>query len=142
MITLQRTEDLEVIKSVFEHPDILPEVSDGTLHFPMQDNIYWLLAYSGKLLAGCIVFLPIYSMAWNPHIAILPLHRGVGTEVMRQGCEWMFANTACKKVLAFPFKPIMQRVYQKVGFRVEGYSPKLLYRNGNLLDCQIVGLNK
>lgn len=115
---------------------------DERVNFLIHDSVYWLLAYQGENLTGCVVFFPIYSMAWNPHIAILPEYRGCGTDVMREGCAWMFANTACLKMLAFPFKPIMQRMYRKCGFKVEGYSKKLLYRNGNLLDCQIVGLNK
>lgn len=137
---LVRTEDLSIIESIFLHPEIKPEVGDAK--FIIHDSVYWLLSYQDENIAGCIVFFPIYSLAWNPHIAILPKYRGCGSDVMREGCAWMFENTACLKLLAFPFKPIMQRVYQKAGFQIEGFSRGLLYRDGNLLDCQIVGLNK
>jgi RimJ/RimL family protein N-acetyltransferase len=141
-IKLERSTDLSIIKSVFLDPSIAHEGDDKLFPFPIADCVYWLLAYKDHELIGCIMFLPIYGVAWNPHIGIFKDHRGCGTEVMRLGVAWMFANTPCRKILAFPFQPIMKRVYEKCGFRVEGQSLKLVDYYGTLIDCTIVGLEK
>jgi RimJ/RimL family protein N-acetyltransferase len=137
---LIRTTDLELIKSVFFHPDIKDEVMDGDCELPIQEHVYWLAAYVSGALVGMIVFVPLYGLAWNPHIAILPEHRGCGTEVMRAGVAWMFSQTSCTKILAFPFKPIMHRVYDKCGFHMEGFSRGLVKAQGQIRDCVIVGI--
>lgn len=139
---LERTTDLALIKSVFLHPGIADEDMERLMPFPLVDMVYWLLAYEGDTLLGCITFFPLYGCAWNPHIGIFPAQRGCGTEVMRSGVKWMFENTPARKILAFPFKPIMWRVYEKCGFRKEGWSPKLVDFNGELKDCLIVGIEK
>jgi RimJ/RimL family protein N-acetyltransferase len=139
---IERTTDLALIKSVFLHPEIADKDMERLMPFPIADVVYWLVAYDGDSLVGCVSFFPLYGVAWNPHIGILPEHRGKGTEVMRECVRWMFENSQARKILAFPFRPIMQRVYEKCGFRVEGFSPKLIDFYGTLTDCQIVGIEK
>ena len=141
-MNLIRTNDLDLIKSVFHHPDIKPIIMDEEVDLPITDSVYWLAAYQSSILCGLIVFFPIYSLAWNPHIAVLPEHRGCGTEIMKAGIRWMFDKTPCNKIIAFPFQPIMLRVYEKSGFSVDGFSPKLLTKGGRQIDCYFVGLSK
>lgn len=141
-MNLVRTTSVSLIRSVFFHPAIKPEVMDDDMEIIVHEKIYWLLAYVDGALVGLVMFCPIYSLAWNPHIAIFPHHRGCGTEVMKQGVRWMFDNTPCNKLIAFPFKPIMKRVYEKCGFTIEGNSRGLLTIRGQQIDCQIVGIEK
>ncbi len=143
MITLERATDRALIESVVLHPEVKHEFANEPEKCVMfHDNIYWLLARLDGALIGLTVFLPVYGVAYNPHIAILPGYRGNGSEVMRLGVKWMFENTDCTKILAFPFKPIMIRVYQKCGFDIEGFSRKLVSFHGALQDCIIVGVTK
>lgn len=142
MISLSRTSDIALIESVFLHPAIKDEVLEGDLALPIHEKVYWLAAHSDHALVGMVVFVPLYGVASNPHIAILPAHRGTGTEVMRQGVRWMFENTDYRKILAFPFKPIMMRLYEKCGFATEGFARGLVMAKGQLRDCRIVGLER
>ncbi len=118
------------------HPGVKSSIcEEGTEpNVPIHDSIYYL-APSGlrvsdgaveDVLLGIVAFLPINLITWNPHIAILPEHRGCGTEVMRKSIDWMFTNTPCEKIVAYPpaFNTPMIRVFEKCGFRVEGCSPK------------------
>jgi RimJ/RimL family protein N-acetyltransferase len=145
MITMERTTDRALIESVVLHPQVRHEVAnDPEVGIVFHEHIYWLLARLGGVLIGLVVFLPVYGEAYNSHIAILPEYQkgGNGTEVMRLGVQWIFENTPCTKILAFPFKPAMIRIYQKCGFDTEGFSRKLISFHGVLQDCLIVGMTK
>jgi RimJ/RimL family protein N-acetyltransferase len=142
MITIERTVDMKLIESVAFHPAVKKDFGSGQDKMVLHDLVYWLTPTIEGVLIGIIVFFPLYGVAWNPHIAILPEHRGNGTEVMRLGVAWMFANTECRKILAFPWKPIMMRVYDKCGFRIEGQCRKLIAVDGAPTDCLIFGKEK
>ena len=142
-IRLERTTDRKLIESVALHPEIAHEVAnDAKAGIVFGEHIYWLAAYTGTVLVGFVMFLPIYGIAYNPHIAILPEHRGCGTEVMRRGVAWMFAHTRALKILAFPFKPAMIRIYEKCGFHIEGLSNSLVWHKGEFKNCLIVAKEK
>lgn len=139
---IERTTDLALVRSVIFHPGVADEFGACEEIMVLHKSIYWLTVRVGGTVAGMLMFLPLYGMAWNPHIAILPEFRGRGTEAMRRSVAWMFENSPAEKILAFPFKQIMIRVYEKCGFVVEGRSTKLVRKDGELLDCVIVALNK
>ena len=113
---LVRTADEALIRSVIDHPcvkDWLMQDGDTELVVPEHDSIYYLAAYRelgvepGDVYAqllGALAFVPINGITWNPHIAVLPKFQGMGygTEMMKMGVKWMFDNTPCLKIVAFP----------------------------------------
>ena len=133
-----RTFDIERVKGVICHPEILPLVCDGEPAFPVHDSIYYLMPEDG---AGVVAFLPINSITWNPHIAILPEHRGRGTGLMTEALNWMFENTPCRKVVAYPpsYNLPMIRVFEKCGFSREGFSPRSFEFRGQVYDRVLMG---
>lgn len=152
---IERTFDTALIRSVVEHPEILPQIHDGAeqMAVPMHASIYYLAPKievgldPGMIenhMVGVVAFIPVNSATWNPHIAILPQYRGRGTEVMRSGIAWMFENTACEKLVAYPpsFKVAMIRVFEKCGFRTEGMSPASFRWKGELHNRVLMGLEK
>lgn len=150
---IERTTDTAFISSVINRPGIREDLTDGEeLQIPMHESIYYLKPMLEQhsdgaiedVAVGILGFVQVNAVTWNPHIAILPEYRGHGTEAMKSGVEWMFKNTPCRKVVAYPpaFKARMIRVFEKCGFKVEGVSPKSFSWHGVLRDRVLMGIEK
>lgn len=152
---IERTFDHEAVRAVIGHPAVRPysDDSDGDLVVPMHAKIYHLLANEdigvdpGEIQTrtlGSVSFVPVNGITWNPHIGVLPEYRGRGTEVMRAACAWMFRNTPCEKIVAYPptSNPRMVRVFEKCGFAREGYSPRSFPWRGSIYDRILMGKEK
>lgn len=150
-----RTDDIDLINSVINHPDIFKMlVDDGTkeIPIPFHPNIYYLAPLItvpndgafDETPVGCMLFTPINSITWNPHIGIFPKYRGLGTQAMNLGVEWMFKNTPCRKIVAHPpvYNKPMIRVFEKCNFTYEGRSTKSVLRDGLLHDRLLMGREK
>ena len=145
-LTVARTHDPEIVRAIVEHPDIMPMVWDGPGRppIPMVSSVYHLAARIDGELAGLITFVPINSVTWNPHVNMLVRGRGIGTEVVKRGISWMFENTDCIKIVAFPpaYNRAMIRVFEKSGFLLEGRSPKSFKFNNTVFDRLLMGIGK
>jgi len=120
----------------------------------LHETIYHLLAKNAtyvdgavdEVTVGIVSFIPINSVTWNPHIVVVPEYQGsgVGTAILLDAIEWMFSNTPCRKIVAYPpvFKGKMIRVFEKCGFKVEGYSPASFLWRGVLHDRVLMGLER
>ena len=152
---IERTFDADAVRSVIGHPDIKPYTydADGEIPVPMHESIYHLTAkedfgYDPGMIEtkmiGTVSFLQVNPITWNPHVGVLPQFRGSGTEVLKRACEWMFVNTQCRKIVAYPptSNPKMVRVFEKCGFRREGYSPKSFLWRGEVFDRVLMGKEK
>lgn len=151
-MTLTRTTDERLIRSVIEHPELAQDMYEGVAAVPFHDSIYYLApmderhadgAVADELL-GIVAYIPVNPVTWNPHIGILPAHRGRGTEVMSESLRWMFENTPCRKVVAHPpvFNKRVIRLFEKCGFAVEGESPASFPWRGGLHDRLLMGIEK
>lgn len=152
-LRIERTLDVALVRSVIGHPEIKPLVLDtDEVPVPLHDSIYYLAPREERfadgavedVLLGIVAFMPINNVTWNPHIAILPEHRGRGTEVMRAALAWMFGNTPCEKVVAYPpaYNVAMIRVFEKCGFKLEGCSPRSFRWHGEMHARLLYGLEK
>lgn len=150
---LERTFDQALIRSVIGHPEIRPLVLEGEdVPVPMHESIYYFAARverhaDGAIeddLVGIVAFIPVNSISWNPHVAVLPSYRGSGTEIVRLAIAWMFAHTACEKVVAYPpaYNVSMIRVFEKCGFKLEGCSPRSFRWHGEMHARLLYGLEK
>lgn len=154
VISVDRTADMDLISWIISQEGIREFIWDdsGPAELPVHPNIYYLLASLeawdegalNNVPIGLVVFMPINSIVWNPHIAILRKYRGTGTEVMMAGIEWIFANTECKKLVANPpeYNVPMIRVFEKCEFSREGYSPKSVLKGGLLHGRVMMGRAK
>lgn len=153
-MNLSRTEDVQAIRSVIGHAEIRPLVyeGDGDIPVPISGSVFHLLAKEERFadgavedrVLGLVSFVPMAPGAWNPHIAVLPEARGAGTEIMREGILWMFENTGCRKIVAYPLaeNKAMTRVFEKCGLRREGFSPRSSLWRGEMRDRVLMGLEK
>lgn len=146
-ILIERTEDVDFVNSVIHHPEIENLASDEGPRFQAVRHpyIYYLVPRIEKPL-GVMMFLPVNSITWNPHIALFQEFRGkgLGTGAIREAIRWMFRNTPCRKLIAFPpqFNLGMYNVFTKVGFKREGFSPKSVMKDGHIYGRYILGLEK
>lgn len=140
-VSITRTEDRGAILSVLEA--VREEIWDraGDIPVPIHPSIYHFLVMVDGNIAGNVCFIPINPITWNPHINVLPNFRGVGTKAMNMACEWMRANTECKKLVAYPpaYNTAMIRVFEKCGFSREGYSPNSFLFKGQIYGRILMG---
>lgn len=154
VITLERTEDVELVRSIVGHPKIravLFEVAEP-LVVPLHPSIHYLIAREERMadgavedkLVGLAAFHQVNSITWTPHLAILPEHRGKGSDVLRMATEWMFERTACRKLFAAPpaYNTAMIRCFEKSDFNLEGRSPRSFQWQGQLYDRVLMGKEK
>jgi RimJ/RimL family protein N-acetyltransferase len=137
---IERTFDERLIRSVFEHPEVRPQIWEGgEMPIPFHEHAYYL--YAG---IGLVAFVPVNHVTWGPHLAVLPEHRGHGTEMLKEAVEWMFEKTPCLKLFADPpyFNKRVIRVFEKCGFQYEGFSPRSFLWRNVLHDRVLMGLEK
>lgn len=150
-VRVDPTEDLQLLYSILQTEGVAEWVGeDGAeLILPSHPKIHYLLAkieigVDGVIedrVIGCVAFMPINAVTWNPHIAILPKYHGNGTDAMRAGIQWIFGNTDCEKLVAHPpeYNKPMVRVFEKCGFDHEGFSPQSVRKNGVLHGRHLMG---
>lgn len=148
---IERTDDVGIVLGILNHPEIKDLVKDdGEVSLHLHPQLYYLLAkmeigvepgVMEDRVIGCLAFMPVNYITWNPHIAILPQYRGRGTEVMKLGMRWMVENTRCRKLIANvpEYNVAMLRVFEKCDFQREGYSPDSLMKNGRLFGRILMG---
>ena len=145
-VRLERSEDMALIRSIIEHPGILPFIWDKPDRIPVYVHmlIHNMIAYLDSAVIGIVTFVPLNSITWNPHISILPDYRGHGTAVMRAATKWMFEKTGCRKICAFPptYNKPMIRVFEKCGYKHEGFSPRSFEFKGIICDRLLMGIEK
>lgn len=153
-ISISRTTDLQAIAEILSHDGVRDLVWDdsGPAALSIHEKIYYLMATRdvwdegsvSSVPIGVMAFIPINAVTWNPHIAVLPKYRGTGTDVMRAGVDWIFTNTECKKLVAHPpeYNAAMIRVFEKCGFKSEGYSPRSILKGGTLHGRKLMGIEK
>lgn len=150
-LRIERTEDMAFVNSLLQMPGVVETAWDdgGPKTLSVHPSLVYLRASievwdEGAIRSedvGCMTFIPINAVTWNPHIAILPEHRGKGTETMKAGIEWMLENTGFQKLVAYPpeYNKPMIRVFEKCGFKCEGYSPASILKNGVLHGRYLMG---
>ena len=154
LVKVERTENIGLVNSMLALEGIRETVWDdsGPAPLPLHPGIYYLIASMdvwdegavNECAIGCMAFMPVNAVTWNPHIAILPKYRGKGTQAMKSGIVWMFEHTPCKKLVAYPpeYNKPMVRVFEKCGFDHEGFSPDSILKNGLLHGRNLMGRNK
>ena len=70
--------------------------------------------------------------------------RGLGTDAVRQACQYVFAHTDIIRIFAEPFahNAASCRVLEKAGFQLEGILRGNAVKNGNILDMKLYALIK
>jgi len=69
-------------------------------------------------------------------------NQGLGSDAVRTLCRFAFDHMNLQRVAldVFATNPRGLRVYEKVGFRLEGTLRRAEFVNGELVDCYVMGL--
>lgn len=154
-MTIERTENAPLLLSILRTEGIAEWVGDdgSEIVVSLHSRIYYLLAkieigvepgLIEERVIGFMAFQPVNGITWVPHVAILPLYRGMGTQALMAGMQWMFANSPCLKLTAAPpeYNKPMVRVFEKCGFTDEGFSKDSVCKNGLLYGRHLFGRGK
>lgn len=146
---IERTHDMDYVRSVITHPAIWPHVSDDTCdrerYAPFEgDGAYWLIPTDGAPL-GVFFVHSHSSVCFEVHTALLPHARGrAAHEAGKALISWVFANTSCRKLITHV--PDVNRLAlafaRRAGMVQEGINRKSFLRNGALIDQVLLGICK
>lgn len=149
MITVERTEDADLIRSVMTHPKVWPHVTDDTagdpadFETPFLPSIHYIVPRFNGAPMGVFVAHPHSAVLWEWHVAVLPEFWGsaghkAGAEVIR----WIFRETSARKLIGQP--PVTNRAAyryaRRLGFADEGRITKCFLKGGCLVDQHILGI--
>ena len=150
-MNVERTHDMAAVKAIITHPDIWPLASDDGSpdpeNFEPADDprLVYLLASDGGRPAGVFVMVPVNAVTWDVHDVMLPGYQGLKAVVAaRLALDLAFAETGARKLTA-AIPESNQRAIRfalRLGFRMEGVSPKSFLRNGNLEDRIMLGFER
>lgn len=142
--------ELDQIMPIFKHPEIHPFIVDDFTKdfYDLKIISKWgifLLIKNGEENIGFILIVPWNGICFEGHIAILPKYRGEKSiESIRKGCEWLYSNTSCQKIIA-QIPVYNQKAYAAIlsaGAKLEGINEKSIMRNGKLHDQYLLGFKK
>jgi RimJ/RimL family protein N-acetyltransferase len=156
-VALYRTRDMDLVKQLSSHPDIFPHIGDdgspknpADKHYINSSNRYYLIPYiflddNPPIPMGLIVYYPINHVLYEGHIFIYPEYQHQMTvDVGHKANKWLFENSPAQKILAFvpTTKTHVLKLVQKAGFKQEGFIPKSISLNGQLIDQYIYTIGR
>lgn len=142
--------DIDLIRGVMLHPDILPTIIDDTwngvaYHPDIANEIYLGVEVDGKL-AGVYRLHWISGVCLQGHAHILPDYR---KEYSKKSChavmKWLVKHVrACQKVdCSVPsVYPNVKQFLAACGFTEEGVSRKSFMLDGQLHDQWLMGITR
>ena len=148
MVTIERTSDIDTIKSIVCHDDIYPFISDdysplATDYEPIiDDSIYWLLIKNSGVLCGLFMIHQSNGITCELHTCVLPEHRGSKTILYTKNLfDWVFSNTHYKKVITHvpSFNSAALVLAEKSGMTREGINRLSFLKTGHIFDQILLG---
>ena len=143
-----RTDSLNVIDSVFKHPeveDLLFDDSPRDITYPIRDDIIYLALSDNKTseVYGLGMFIRQNMISLDCHIAFLPSVRGIkAIDAGLLMIEWLRIHTGMRKLTAgIPdINKKCQRYAVSVGYEREGVNARSFLKNGIMYDQVYYGL--
>lgn len=142
------TEHQNEVERVLMDGDVFPFIIDDIycgyhqIHETLSDpDIYVLMPNS----EACFLFLPMVSVTYDSHVAVLPKSRGPqAVESGKQAIEWMWDNSPARKIVANvpENRDDVVRYVLRVGFKKEGTMTEAFLKDGKLRDLIMFGINK
>jgi RimJ/RimL family protein N-acetyltransferase len=156
-IAIHRTRDMELVKRLSMRDDIFALIrDDGAINnaakrnFINSNNRYYLIPYifpddCPPTPTGLIIYYPLNHVLYEGHIFIYPEYQHQATvEVGHKANRWLFENSPAQKIIALVSvnKPHVLKLVQKAGFRQEGFLPRSVLLNGELVDQYLYAIEK
>jgi RimJ/RimL family protein N-acetyltransferase len=148
-LIFERTQDLELVRSILTHPRVYPWVGDdfspAAEDFrPNPDPRIWYVIVRAEKVLGLLLFLQQSTILWEVHIAMLPGGWGRATEAAVGGFRWLFANAPAVRIVGTI--PVSNRLAcslaERSGMIQFGLNPKSILRGGQLQDMKLYGISR
>ncbi len=150
-MTVDRTFDYELARSIITDPYIYDHVSDdnspSAKEFqPVQSELMWyLIVRDEEEVLGCFLFVPQNSVCFEVHTCILPNALGSrAREAAQMAKEWMFTHSPAERIVTnVPETNILALKFAKAaGLKEYGLNPRSFLKHGLLLDQTMLGVSK
>jgi RimJ/RimL family protein N-acetyltransferase len=150
MITVERTLDYELVRSIVTHPKIYPHVADDDAPKaeewrPLESTVVWhiLVRLDGEP-AGVFILVPQNAVCYELHTCLLPMLWGSATEAGRRMFAWMFEHSPCRRIMTNvpDYNRLALRAAQNSGMREFGVNTKSYLKRGILCDQIMLGISK
>src|SRR5690242_12992534 len=151
MISFERTQDYELIKSIMTHPRTWSHIADDSAppreeFEPIQnDGIWYVLAKDDGVILGVWVFIPDNVVCWKVHSCLLPGAWGhSGQRAANLLPDWIWNITKCMRVITVVTED--NRLALKYAKRADmeefGVNERAFLKNGNLQNLIMLGISK
>lgn len=144
---IERTHDMELVKSIMSHPAIFPHIHDDSVTecAPIDhEGLFWMLVSDGEP-AGVFLVHAHNSACFEMHTCLLPRIWGKDAAHAAQLLlAWAFNDTQCQKMItAVPsYNRAAIRFAKAGGMTQEGVNRASFLRNGELIDQIMLGITK
>lgn len=144
-MSLDRTNDIELIKSILSDEEIFDRISEDGM---TMDDIKidpkkecWLAAYANEHLIGVFVLAPTNSRCIEIHVHILKEFRSYAVEATLKVYEFILTTKYLKLIAKIPdiYKDVIG-FSEKMGMKKEGVNRKSYLKNNQLLDQIYLGI--
>ena len=148
-ITVQRTNDADIVRAVMTHPDMWATVAedghDPDDYTPDMTGACWLVMRDGDTLIALYSLDQINAVTLEIHAQVLPKHRKEYSRATgKAALQWIVEHTDCQKVIAWvpALYPNVRDFTVSQGFQIEGVSRKSYLKNGELHDLTLLGITR
>ena len=155
MLTFERSQDYNLIRSILQHPQIYPYISDdgspSAEDFqPVESDAMWYVLVREQLrdrkqrLLGLWLFVPQNTVCWEVHTALLPDAWGpLGHEAAREMAKWIWEHTPCKRIITNVPEPNRLALHfaKEAGMEEYGVNSKSYLKKGRLFDQHCLGMS-
>jgi RimJ/RimL family protein N-acetyltransferase len=150
-VTYERTEDLELVRSIMTHPRVYPHITDdgspAAAEFQPVNHpaIWYVLARDGDELLGLYMFIPQGAACWEVHTCLLPASWGARAAAAAAGAAaWLFERTTCRRIVTSvpSYNRLALRYAERAGMQQFGVNPRSFLKDGKLHDQVLLGLSK
>ena len=146
-MTIARTHDMELVRSIMSHPAIWPHIHDDNTQDcePLDhEGFYWLAVSDGEP-AGVFLVHATNSVCFEVHTCLLPRIWGQAATVAASLCKaWVFGNTDCEKIITHvpAYNQTALRFALRCGMKREGTNRASYLKDGKLMDQHLLGITK
>ena len=141
MLTIEKTEDMDIVKQIMTHPKIYPNISDDysvsadKFVPPENKNIWYLLVKNDGVSVGLFLGVPKNSVCMEVHHYLLPELWGKQTlKAAQMALNYLWEHSMCQCVIGFTplYNKLAVRYAIGVGFTLLGNLPSSYLKNNEL----------
>lgn len=140
---VKRTDDMEAVSRILNHPKVYEWISDDTSIPPCtpNPNNFYVMNEEKTVVVRIDQLNGITCMV---HIAAIPELWGKTASFVKEGVAWVFKNTTYSKIISLASEHNRAAIAlgKRCGFKVEGKITKSFLKNWVLHDQIIFGLSK